>query len=262
MSKKTKKTLAERLRAKKSEIKSKSQRSNIIRQKEEGTMRVRVLPVGEEKDFVMEIMQMWLGKDVGSSITPETFGEPCALMEAYRELKNSDDDADKEIAKKMMPKTRYVMPVLVYKDQKGKEVDEEQSGKLMQITGGLFQEIIDLYLDEDEWGDMTDPLKGYDLKITREGKGMLDTTYTVSPCKNTPLPKAWRKEVDLEAMVREEVDTYEQTVEKRDEFLGMGYTDEDEDEAQTKKKKRLKKKTSKTKEGTTKKKKIKRNRDI
>lgn len=258
MAKKVKKSLAERLRAKKSEIKSKSQRSNIIRQKEEGTMRVRVLPVGDENEFVMEIMQMWLGKDIGSCVTPEIFGDPCAMMDAYRELKDSDDDADKELAKRIMPKTRYVMPVLVYKDLKGKVVDEELSGKLMQITGGLFQEIIDLYLDEDEWGDMTDPLKGYDLKITREGKGMTDTTYTVSPCKNTPLPKEWRKEIDLEAMVREEVDTYEQTVEKRDEFLGNSH-DDDEEEVPTKKKKIAKK--SKTGKKPVKKKK-RRNKDI
>lgn len=261
MATKSKKSLAERLKAKKSEIKSKSQRSNIIRQKEEGTMRVRVLPVGEDKEFVIEIMQMWLNKDVGSVTSPAIFGEPCAMMEAYQELKNSGDDDDKEIAKKIMPKTRYVMPVLVYSDLKGKKVDQELSGKLMQITGGLYQEIIDLYLDKDDWGDMTDPKKGYDLKITREGKSMTDTSYSVSPCKNTPLPKEWRKEVDLEAMVREEVDTYEQTVEKRDAYLGISTEDDEDEKPRTKKKK---KKTSKSSDSPkkTRKKTSKRKKDI
>lgn len=236
-----KKSLKQRMKEKKEELKRKSSNSSILRQKEEGTMRVRILPVGEDTEFVFEITQFWLGKDVGSCISPVTLGEPCAIMEKYTELKESGDESDKEIAKKLMPKRRYVIPVLVYKDDKGKTVNTEDSGKLLQVTGGLYQSIIDLYLDEDEWGDMTDPKEGYDLKITREGLGMTDTEYSVQPCKNTPINKAFRKEIDLEKMVRAEVATYEETETKLGKF--MGTSDEgDDDKTPKKKKKGLKRK--------------------
>lgn len=249
-----KKSLRDRLIAKKEEIKNRSQRSNIIRQKEEGTMRIRILPVGEGNEFFMDIINFWLGKDVGSVVSPATIGEPCAIMEKYKELKESDDEIDIDISKKLTPRTKPVIPVLVYSDLKGKKVDESMSGKLMQITGTLLQEIIDLYLDEDEWGDMTDPKNGYDLKITREGKGQYDTNYIVSPCKNTPInSKDYRKPIDLEALVKDEIDSYESTATKLSQFLDSSTDDDDDDDEKPK----SKKKTSKDKKS-----KKKRNKDI
>lgn len=249
-SKPKKKSLKQRLQEKKAELKNRNSRSNIFKQKDEGTLRVRVLYPGDGEEFVREITQFWLGKDKGgASISPASLGKDCALMEKYQELKEGDE-FDKDIAKTLMPKNRYVMPVLIYKDERGKVIDTELSGKLMMITGGVYQSIIDLYLDEDEWGDMTDPKEGYDIKITREGTGMKDTNYSIQPCKNTPLPKAYRERVDLDALVSEEVDTYEQTVEKTKAF--MGNLDEDEEEETPKKsvkkkgvKKKLKKKLKK-----------------
>ncbi len=244
----TKKSLKQRLKEKKEELKKKGQRSIIFRQKDEGTLRVRILPVEGENEFVQEAMQFWMGKDGGSVLSPETFGEPCAIYEKFQELKDSSDEADMEIAKKLTPRNKYLMPVLVYEDQKGKKVDTQNTGKLMQITNGLYQEIIDLYLDEDEWGDMTDPIKGYDLKITREGKGKNDTNYTVQPCKNSKLPKEYRKEIDLVGMVKEEMDSYEETVKKLNSFMGSAFDDdEDDDEKPKKKKKKTKLKSKKKK---------------
>lgn len=255
-----KKSMKQRLKEKREELKRKSSGSSIIRQKDEGTMRVRILPTGEDNDFVQEIIQFWLGQELKGLISPATFGEPCAVMESYQELKDSDDEDDKDLAKGMMPKNRYVIPVLVYADDKGKKINTELSGKLLQITNGLYQSIIDLYLDDDEWGDMTDPKKGYDLKITRDGKGMTDTTYTVQPCKNTPIAKEYRKPIALEELVRKDIPTYEETVAIRNSYLnGSG-----EEEEKTKKSKK-KKKSSKEKEGPVKKRKVvkkKRSKDI
>lgn len=244
---KKKKSLKQRMKEKKEELNKKGGNFNILRQKDEGTIRVRVLPTGEDNEFVAEVLQFWLGKGIDSVISPETFGEPCALLEKYHELKDSDDEADKDLAKKLMPKRKYLMPVLVYADLKGKKVNDEDSGKLLQITNGLYQEIIDFYLDEDEWGDMTDPKNGYDLKITRTGKGQFDTTYTVAPCKNTAMPKEWRKEVDLDDMVRKETAGYEETVTALDKFMGSALEDEDDDEPETGKKKSRKSTKTKTK---------------
>ena len=236
-------SLKDRLRKQRKALKE-SGSSNMIFLKE-GTIRVRVLPVGEENEFVKEVTQFYLGNTIKGVYSPSTFGEPCAILEAYHELKDGDDD-EKDLAKSLIPKTKYLMPVLVYEDLKGGKVSKEKSGKLLQLTKGLYQEILDLYLDEDEWGDMTDVKNGFDLKLSREGTGMTDTEYSVKPCKNTPIDKEWRKEVDLEAMVKAIIPTYEETQEKLDEFLGMSKTPLD-DMPDKKKKKPVSKSSGKTK---------------
>ena len=227
-----KKSLKQRLADQKKEIASKGKGGFILRQKEEGTIRLRILPTGEDNDFCAEITSFYLGndKELGEVLSPATIGEPCALMEAYNELKSSGNEDDIELAKKMIPRQKYVIPVITYKDAKGKEVDTENSNRLFQIAGSVYNQIIDLFLDEDEWGDMTDPKKGYDLKITRTGKGKFDTSYTVSACKNTPLPKEYMKTVvNLEEMVKSKLATYEETLEKKLRFLGDTDDDEEDD---------------------------------
>lgn len=259
-----KKSLKQRLADQKKDLASKGKGGYILRQKDEGTLRLRILPTGEDNDFCSEIISFFLGtdKELGEVLSPSTFGEPCALMEAYTELKNSGDDDDLEIAKKMVPKQKYVIPVIMYKDLKGTQVDTENSNRLFQIAPSVYNQIIDLYLDEDEWGDMTDPKNGYDLKITRTGKGKFDTSYTVSACKNTPLPKEYQKTVvNLEEMVKAKIASYEETVEKKLRFLGSSDDDDDEDDAPKSRKERLRDKKSKStsdKKSTTK----KRRRDI
>lgn len=240
-----KKGLKQRMRDKKEELKKKAQSGFIIRQKEEGTIRIRILPTGDDNDFMKEVVQFWLG-DEGSVVSPETYEEPCAVMEKYKELKASKKDADKDLAKVIMPKRRQLIPVLIFKDKKGKKIDKDQSGKLLQITNGLGQAIIDLYLDDDEWGDMTHPKDGYDLKITRDGLKMTDTTYTVQPCKNTPIDKAFKKDIDLDDLVRSQITSYEDGETKLAAFLN--------DEGGSKKKKSKK---GKGKKGSKKSKKSK-----
>lgn len=248
-----KKTLKQRLADQKKELASKGKGGYILRQKDEGTIRLRILPTGEDNDFCSEITSFFLGtdKELGEVLSPATFGEPCALMEAYNELKSSGDDEDLEIAKKMVPKQKYVIPVIIYKDLKGTQVDTENSNRLFQIAGSVYNQIIDLYLDEDEWGDMTDPKNGYDLKITRVGKGKFDTSYTVSACKNTPLPKDYQKTVvNLEEMVKSKIASYEETVEKKIRFLGASSDDGDEEDDRPRSRKdRLKSKKSKSSSG-------------
>lgn len=236
----------------------------ILRQKEEGTIRIRVLPTGEDNDFVAEVTSFFLGttKELGEVLSPATYGEPCALMEEYVKLKESKDEDDLEIAKKMVPRQKFLIPIIMYEDLKGKKVDEENSKRLFQIVASVYNQIIDLYLDEDEWGDMTDPKKGYDLKITRTGKGKFDTAYTVSACKNTPLPKEYQKEIiDLEEMVKARIATYEETLEKKLNFLGVSDDDDEEDDTPRRTKSTKVKKKTKSSEGTTKAKK-KRKRDV
>ena len=240
-------SMREKLLARKKELEKKGSGGGMIYPKE-GTIRFRIKDPGEDCELAIEIIQFYLGPKFGGVISPATFNEDCPFMEKYLELKESKDEDDKLLAKKLVPKRKYVIAVVAYKDEKGKEVDEQNIDKPMLIPKQAYQDIIDLYLDEDEWGDMTSIKNGYDLKLTRSGKGQMDTTYTISPCQKKPLDKKYAKPVNLEEMVRKHILSYDELEDKLNEFLCGGVDDDDdEDDTPKKKKKSLKDKDKKKK---------------
>lgn len=238
----TGKTTREKMLERKKQLENRSKGGGLIYPKE-GTLRVRIKNPGEDNELGIEVIQFYLG-EMGGIISPATFDEPCPFMEKYQELKESDDEDDKELAKRLVPRKRYVIGVIGYKDEKGKEVDPDMVNKGCLIPSSVYQDIIDLYLDEDEWGDMTDEVEGYDIKITRSGKGKTDTKYTTSPCQKKSLDKKYRGIIDLEKIVRNIIPSYEELEEKLSKYLNESPEEDDEDE---KPKKKVKEKDKKKK---------------
>ena len=101
------------------------------------------------------------------------------------------------------------------------------------IPASVYQDIIDLYLDEDEAGDMTDIHTGYDIKIDRSGSGKFDTSYSVRNCKPTKVDRSLLKPVDLMGMVKSQIKSYEELESELDKFLNIP-TDDDDDEEEEK----------------------------
>jgi hypothetical protein len=71
---------------------------------------------------------------------------------------------------------------------------ENPAVKVMEVGWSVFETILNLSKDED-YGDP----RGYDLKITRTGKGA-ETSYTVIPGKDTPLNDKEEKLVNLQGL--------------------------------------------------------------
>lgn len=205
----------------------------------EGTTRVRPVPVGEEKDFAAEVVYFYLGEKIRGVISPHTWGEKCAIMNAYNLLTASKKASERELAKKFKPSKRYFVPVIKYKDERGKEVDHQSKVKLLLLSTGTYQEILDLWLD-DEFGDFTDPKNGYDIKIKRTGKGLKDTEYSVIRCNPTPLSKKYAGDIyNPEEMAKAITPKYKETKAFIEEFLSLPQ-DDDEEERPRKKKKKVK----------------------
>lgn len=205
-----------------------------------GTTRVRLLSPGPTEELGCEVVRFYFG---GHSIySPATFDEPCPIMEKYQELKSSKNEDDKILAKKLVPGRRYVLAALVYADEKGKELDYDSKPRCVLVPASVYQDIIELYLDEDEAGDMTDPVNGYDIKIDRTGTGQFDTSYSVRNCKPTKVDKKLLQTVDLESMVRSQIKSYEELEEELNKFLNEDPSEDDEEETNTKKDKKKKKK--------------------
>lgn len=205
-----------------------------------GTTRVRLLSPGPTEELGCEVVRFYFG---GHSVySPATFDEPCPIMEKYQELKSSKNEDDKILAKKLVPGRRYVLAALVYADEKGKELDYDSKPRCVLVPASVYQDIIELYLDEDEAGDMTDPVNGYDIKIDRTGTGQFDTSYSVRNCKPTKVDKKLLQTVDLESMVRSQIKSYEELEEELNKFLNEDPSEDDEEETNTKKDKKKKKK--------------------
>ena len=224
----------EKMLARKKKLEEKGSGNGLIFPKE-GTLRMRIKSPGDDQELGMEVVQFYI-PGVGGVISPATFDEPCPFMEKYEELKQSKDEDDKELAKRLIPRRRYVIGGIIYKDDKGNGVDYEGQNRGVLIAGAVYQDIIDLYLDEDEAGDMTDPVTGYDIKITRSGSGKFDTTYSVRQCKPSKLDKKYRSDLDLEKIVRDQIKPYDELEEELNKFLNEAPAD-DEDDAPKKKNK-------------------------
>ena len=224
----------EKMLARKKKLEEKGSGNGLIFPKE-GTLRMRIKSPGDDQELGMEVVQFYI-PGVGGVISPATFDEPCPFMEKYEELKQSKDEDDKELAKRLIPRRRYVIGGIIYKDDKGTGVDYEGQKRGVLIAGAVYQDIIDLYLDEDEAGDMTDPVTGYDIKITRSGSGKFDTTYSVRQCKPSKLDKKYRSDLDLEKIVRDQIKPYDELEEELNKFLNEA-PDDEEDDAQKKNKK-------------------------
>jgi len=235
-------SLKERLQKKRKKLAERSAGSGVIFIKE-GTTRIRILPVGDENDWSLEMTHFYLGQVVKGVFSASSIGDPCPVMEAYEELKEGPD-SDKDLAKSFTPRKKYLVPAVIYDDDRGKKIDSDRSGQLVMLTPTIYGELIDMFLDPD-LGDFTDPDTGYDLKIKRTGSGKLDTEYTVSAMRPAPLAKEWNKEVDLDELAKKCLLSYNVAKEKVDEFLLESGGDKDDDERPAPRSKKKKRKSSK-----------------
>lgn len=228
--------LAEKIQARKAALKSGGTLEYFIIS-EEG-IRVRIMPPkGADDEFCINVVVFFNPTTKRSIISPVSLEKRCAMMELYKRLKDSDDSEERELATSIAPKKRIVLPCLKYRDKLGKEVDKNAGIKLLLAPGGLYSDIIDLYLDE-EHGDFTDPKEGYDLKFSKSGKG-LNTEYKVMPCKPTKLEKEFSKEkADVIEMLEKILPSFEETKAFAKDMMGALESSGDDDEDDTPKKKK------------------------
>lgn len=181
----------------------------------EGTTPIRVLSLGTDEDFGIEATRFYASKELGGIISSCTFGDESPLLEKYKEVKNSDNDEDAELAENLKPKKAIFIVVLKI-NEKGQPEGEPQ---LALISKGVYEELIDLMLDEDN-GDFTDPKTGYIVKIKRTGQGQFDTEYKVLTGKPLKVEKKYAAPQDGESMVRKVCATVEEEEDYLAAFLG------------------------------------------
>ena len=124
-------------------------------------------------------------------LSPMSFGRPDPIVEFADKLKRMGDKEDWKAAKKMEPKLRTFVPVLV-------RGEEGEGVKFWGFGKTVYQEILG-YMADPDYGDITDPNEGRDITVEvvsaeDSGTSYPVTTIRVKP-KETPLA-ATKEETD------------------------------------------------------------------
>jgi len=164
----------------------------------EGVNLIRILPpYGESGYFFREVdMHFGVGKNGESFVCTRAEGGRCYACDKLEELRASEDPEKVNLARKFVPRHRVLYNIV--------DLNEPSKGVRIFSSGvSIFKDILSYFADPD-WGDITDPEKGYDIKIIREGTG-LETSYRVQARKNpTPIadPEWLTQLYDLDSVVQ------------------------------------------------------------
>ena len=124
-----------------------------------GEYKVRGLPWKDAPDG-MPFIERWfyyIGNNPGI-VAPHQFGKADPIQDLIRKLFGSGKPDDRLLAKKLLPKMRAYMPVIV-RGQEDKGVQVWAFGK------PIYQRLLSFFTEEDV-GDILDPTQGFDLKVT------------------------------------------------------------------------------------------------
>ena len=126
---------------------------------------------------------MHYGINNRSMISLSNFGEKDPIVEFAQGLRKSSEKDNWQMAKKLEPKMRIFVPVIV-------RGEEDKGVRLWEFGKQVYMDLLSIAEDEDV-GDYTDPVSGRDITVETSGKettGLMYNTSTVRVrTKSTPL---------------------------------------------------------------------------
>ena len=132
-----------------------------------GKQTIRIVPSAYNKSNPFSELYFHYGIDKNPIISPTNWGEKDPIVEFAKQLRTSKDKESWRLARKLDPKMRVFVPVIV----RGEEADRV---KLWGFGKEIYMELLSMVEDEDI-GDYTDIISGRDLNLTTVGA---DTTGT------------------------------------------------------------------------------------
>ena len=155
-----------------------------------GKHQVRIVPSAYNKSNPFKELFFHYGiGNKNTMIALSNFGEKDPIVEFSQGLRKSSVKEDWQMAKKLEPKMRTYVPVIVR--------GEEEKGVLLWGFGKqVYMELLAFTEDEDI-GDFTDPIQGRDIIIDVQGKETTGLSYNTSSVrvrtKTTPLSEDAKK---------------------------------------------------------------------
>jgi hypothetical protein len=172
-----------KVRSKLDRLKNKSKRGNNLWKPSPGMNRVRIVPYRYQKDFPFIELYFHYNLPGPNYCSPMSFGEHDPIAEFAQEVKRTGGQEGYEMFKVLMPKRRTFAPVLV-------RGEEDQGVRFYGFGKTIYEKLLQTIADP-EWGDITDPKEGRDLKLEYIPRSKSDTDFPktnmmISP-NQTPL---------------------------------------------------------------------------
>ena len=149
----------DKMRAKLDKVTGNDKRNNDFWRPEEGENNVSIVPTPDGDPF----KEYYFHYNVGTSgfLCPKkNYGDDCPVCNFANKLWNDSSDESRKMAKGLFAKQRFFSPVLV-RGQESEGVKVWGYGKM------AYQKLLNIVLDPD-YGDITDPDEGNDLKVMYE----------------------------------------------------------------------------------------------
>jgi hypothetical protein len=122
-----------------------------------GKHQVRILPSKFDKANPFREVYFHYGFSKGPILALTNWNEKDPIVEFAKSLRKSSDKEDWQLAKKVEPKLRYFVPVLV-------RGEEEKGARLWEFGKLIYDQLLGIAADED-YGDYTDITDGRDFTI-------------------------------------------------------------------------------------------------
>ena len=157
---------------------SSNSKSTLIWKPSPGKQVVRIVPYKFEPEFPFIELKFHYGLNNKTYLSPDSFNRPDPIVEFSNKLKKSGTKDEWQFGKKMEPKMRTFVPVLV-------RGEESMGVRFWGFGKNVYQEILSVIADPD-YGNITDLASGRDIVIefkTAEetGKQFPETTVRVKP---------------------------------------------------------------------------------
>ena len=151
-----------------------------------GKHQMRIVPSVYNPDIPFIERQVIYGVTPYPLYSLNSWGEDDPFIDMVNELKKVDYNGNQELIKKLTPKSRFFIPVIVR--------NEEQKGvRYWEVGKNIYKELMSLAADDD-YGDYTDVHKGNDFTVevvnaTVGGRdNMKSSSIRIKP-KSSPLSK-------------------------------------------------------------------------
>ena len=189
-----------------------------------GTHTVRLLPYSDNDGQPFKERYYHYGLGTRGFISLRQLGKNDPIQELQGKLYDEGSPGSRELAKKLYPKMRAYCPVVV-RDNEGAGV------QLWSFSKMIYQQLLNIMLDPD-YGDITDPLEGRDIKVTVIKKDgfkypMVDSVMPRGKASNlnddTATTKQWLEAIpNLDDILQNDLKTYEEVEKIVNDWINGG----------------------------------------
>jgi hypothetical protein len=164
------------------EISTKNKKTNTL-WKPSGKHVIRIVPLKENPENPFLELKFHYGLNNKNFLSPITNGRPDPVVELANQLQKTGDSDDYNLGKKLFPKLRVYVPVIV-------RGEEDQGVRYWGFGKQVYQTLLGIVADDD-YGDITDINDGNDINVeylSKEdtGKDFPETQIRPRP-KKTPV---------------------------------------------------------------------------